>query len=55
MKIAHLVLAHKNPQQLERMLEALDHPQCDFFIHLDKKADISQFIYLGKKGKIFFV
>jgi hypothetical protein len=55
MKIAHLILAHKNPAQLERMLNAMDHPQFDFFIHLDRKTDISAFIYLEKRKNVFFV
>jgi hypothetical protein len=36
MKIAHLILAHKAPAQLERLMRALSHPQADIFIHLDK-------------------
>lgn len=55
MKIAHLILAHKNPQQLERLIYALDHPQFDFYIHIDKKADISKFSYLLKKENIYFI
>ncbi len=55
MKIAHLILAHKNPKQIERLLKALDHPQFYFFIHLDKKTDESGFSYLKKEGRVFFI
>ena len=55
MKIAHLILAHKNPAQLERLLDVLDHPDFTFFIHLDKKTDITAFKYLGKRKNILFV
>lgn len=48
MKIAFLILAHKSPGQLERLIRALEHPQFDFFIHLDKKTPISGFRHLEK-------
>lgn len=44
MKIAHLILTHKNPAQLERLIHALEHPGFDFFIHVDKKSDIQPFL-----------
>mgnify|MGYP001235080882 CR=1 FL=1 len=46
MKIAHLILAHKNPAQLKRLINALKYPHFDIFIHLDKKADFKQFSHL---------
>jgi hypothetical protein len=46
MKVAHLILAHKNPDQVERLIKALQHPAFYFFIHVDKKADGKQFAYL---------
>lgn len=55
MKIAHLILAHKNPGQLHRMIAALDHPAFDFYIHLDKKVDKAPFEFLQKKGNVFFI
>jgi len=38
MKIAFLILAHKDPLQLHRLLRALDDPRFDFFIHIDAKS-----------------
>lgn len=38
MKIAVLLLAHKNKSQLERLLSVMKHKNVDIFIHLDKKA-----------------
>lgn len=38
MKIAILLLAHKNKEQLERLLSVLKHEDIDIFIHLDKKS-----------------
>ena len=55
MKIAHLILAHKNPKQLERLLNALSHPEFDFYIHIDKKTEAEPFIYLTKKKNVFLV
>lgn len=53
MRIAHLVLAHKNPQQLERMLDAMAHPAFDFFIHIDKKTESSDFAFLFNKPSVY--
>jgi hypothetical protein len=55
MRIAHLILAHKNPGQLERLLIALDHPSMDFYIHVDQKVDIRPFQYLAARERVFFV
>ena len=55
MKIAHLILAHKNPVQLHRLITVLNHPAFDFYIHIDKKADDAAFkILLGQKN-VFFI
>ena len=45
MKYAYLILAHNNPQQLERMLNMLQDPAAEFYIHVDKKSDIRTFVY----------
>lgn len=37
-KHAYLILAHKNFGQLRRMIELLDHPLNDIFVHVDAKA-----------------
>jgi len=55
MKICHLILTHKNPQQLERLIDALSHPEFDFYIHVDKKTDEAPFYYLKKKRNVFFI
>lgn len=38
MKIAFLVLCHKNEKQINRLLDVLDDNGTDFYIHLDKKS-----------------
>lgn len=55
MRIAHLILAHKNPLQLEHLINSLEHPYCDCYIHLDKKTAIDDFLYLSEKKNIFFI
>jgi hypothetical protein len=55
MKIAHLILTHKNPAQLGRLLKALDHPDFDFYIHLDRKTDIAPFLFLTEKKNVFMI
>lgn len=41
MKVAVLLLAHKNKKQLDRLISVLDHPSVDIYIHLDKKSSLS--------------
>lgn len=55
MKIAHLILAHSQPGQLERLIKSLWHDQSYFFIHLDLKSSMEPFEYLRKENKVFFI
>ncbi|HEV7620303.1 MAG TPA: beta-1,6-N-acetylglucosaminyltransferase [Flavisolibacter sp.] len=55
MRIAHLILAHKRPDQLQKLIEALMHPAFDFYIHIDKKIDITPFLYLRELSNVYFV
>lgn len=49
MRIAHLMLVHANPSQLQRLINRLAHPDADFYIHVDLKADISPFLFLASE------
>ena len=40
--IAFLILAHKNPEQIIRLLKVLKHTQADCYLHLDKKMQITE-------------
>lgn len=40
MKLAVLLLCHKNAEQINLFLDTLKHPDIEFFIHMDKKANI---------------
>jgi hypothetical protein len=55
MKIAFLILAHKNPKQLQRLLNALQHPAFHFYIHIDTKTDAGPFKYLIDNKTVFLV
>jgi len=55
MRIACLIMAHRDPSQIERLLKKFDHPAFDFFIHLDKKIDMRSFAYLGKMDRVYFI
>jgi hypothetical protein len=43
MRIAHIIMTHKNPNQLTRLIKRLHHPQFDFYIHVDNKIPIDDF------------
>ena len=55
MKIAHLILAHAAPLQLERLIKSLSHPDADIYMHIDGKTDLSAFEYLGNYPNVFFI
>jgi hypothetical protein len=52
MKQAFIILAHKNPVQLKRLITALQSPFFDFYIHLDSRLDIDGFVTALEKGKV---
>ncbi len=43
MKIAYLISAHNTPKHFVRLVDALDSPNCAFFVHIDKKSNIENF------------
>ncbi len=53
MKIAYLILAHQNPRLLKRMIGTLSSRNCAFFIHIDKKTVIREFLQIEGEN-IFF-
>ena len=44
MKIAILIQAHKNPEQVGRLCRALSHPDIDLYLNIDHKCDIQPFL-----------
>jgi Core-2/I-Branching enzyme len=55
MRVAFLIMAHKDPPQIERLLNKFKHGSFDFYIHLDKKTDIRDFAYLGEMEGVRFI
>lgn len=56
MKISYLILAHKNPSQLHRLVDRLNSENVYFFIHVDKSTDDIPFKepFLNSKN-VFFI
>ncbi|MFC1222206.1 beta-1,6-N-acetylglucosaminyltransferase [Pedobacter sp. BG31] len=44
MNITYIILAHKNPRQLQRLVNVLSSAEVKFVIHVDKRADIGDFM-----------
>ncbi len=55
MRLAHLILAHNNPFQLERLIKRLSTNRADVYIHLDKKSSLSEFKHLSLLPNVFFI
>lgn len=55
MNIAHLILAHSEPRQLERLVARLQHKTAYFFIHIDKKTNIAPFEFLTENERVFLI
>ncbi len=55
MKIAHLILCHANPPQLQRLVQRLVHRDAACYIHLDLKADITPFLSLADMPNVYFI
>ena len=54
MRIAHLLMAHKDAPQVERLIKALQHKGADFYLHVDKKSNQDEFLYLDKINNVIF-
>jgi hypothetical protein len=55
MRIAHLITAHANPAQLERLVMSLQHPDADFYLFIDLKTDIAPFLEIGNLPNVKFI
>ena len=55
MRIACIIMAHKEPQQIERLLKKFNSLPFDFYLHVDKKTDKSPFEYLASLPHVYFV
>ena len=55
MRVAHLILTYTDPQLTERLIRNLQHRNADFYIHVDKKNDINQYLYLKGFSNVYFI
>lgn len=58
MEVAIIILAHKSPDQLSRLIDSLDHEKIRCYIHVDKKSNIEKFISVTskeRKAKVVFL
>jgi len=55
LRIAFVILAHRYPHQLLRLVKSLAHPKADCWIHLDKKCKIVDFKDVLEQKNVFAV
>lgn len=55
MKIAHLILAHNNPKQLEQLINRLTYADDAVYVHLDKKTSMVPYQYLEQLNNVHFI
>ena len=58
MKFAYLILAHGSFELLKELLKAIDAPENDIYVHLDRKAgdiDVAPFMDVVKYSKLVFI
>jgi len=53
MKIAYLVLVHRNPRLLERAIRTLSSKNSAFFVHVDRKSNLREFSSVGSDNTFF--
>lgn len=53
MKIAVLIQCHKNAYQINLLLNKLNHPDIDCYLHIDRKADFEEQIIHRKMFSFF--
>jgi hypothetical protein len=53
MKLAYIILAHKNPEQLTRLIARLNTKTTSFFIHVDQTTDRETYDQMVKSLSVF--
>lgn len=55
MRVAHLIITYTNPEQTERMIRRMQHPDFDFYIHIDAKLPISSHKALAAIPNVYLI
>ena len=53
--MAHIIMAYKDPSQIERLVKTMSHPQFDFYLHIDSKFDQTPFEYLQQIPRVYMI
>ena len=53
--MAHIIMAYKDPAQIERLVKKMSHPHFDFYIHVDSKFDQQPFEYLTSIERVYLI
>lgn len=52
MRFAYLIMAHDNEEQLRTLIDLLDYPENDIYLHIDKKSSIKKAQFETKNAKL---
>lgn len=55
MKKNYIILAHKEPKQIERLIASLEDGLSNFFIHIDLNSNFETFVYLEKLPHVVLI
>jgi hypothetical protein len=55
MKVAFLILSHKYPEQLDKLIEIMSIDEFTFFVHLDKKIKYKSFEFVSARSNVIFI
>jgi len=55
MKIAYLITAHNQPVHLHRLIHALSTENTTFFVHIDRRSDIDEFLKFDFPENVIFI
>lgn len=55
MRIAHLIITYTNPAQTKRLIQRMQHPDFDFYIHVDAKFPIESHAELANIPNVYLI
>ncbi|WP_439505969.1 beta-1,6-N-acetylglucosaminyltransferase [Sediminibacterium sp.] len=55
MRVAHLIITYTNPAQTARMINRMQHPNFDFYIHVDAKFPIESHAEVAKISNVYLI
>lgn len=55
MRVAHLIITYTDPFQTERMIQQMQYPDFDFYIHVDAKFPLASHDNLKKYSNVYFI